>query len=192
MRTRRNRTRESALVAARRAGARIIVRLPGKFSRRPRASFSVPAPFRANRRQFRRSRLAPCLPSVMGGATMFRTITLFIVMALAGLPTTSLTCEVWCSTPATENHHRSAGCHEASPNPSHGPLLTANAGCHTPVAIEPFVTEARQTESSPLATLTPVVLIGSILVDSHGRREGWAAGTVPPPRESSLHLVLRI
>src|SRR5687767_14965199 len=83
--------------------------------------------------------------------TMIRTATLLIVTMLTGGPVGSLACELWCSSPAAEDHHRSVGCHGVSQTSPPEPQFASTAGCHDAAALGPFVTAARQTASIPIA-----------------------------------------
>jgi hypothetical protein len=124
---------------------------------------------------------------------MLRTATLLIVMILAGGPVGALGCELWCASPAADDHHRSAGCHHASHTLSLGPQIASTAGCHDAAAIRPFVTEARQTESTPIAG-APVALFdfSSIGPDNDETTAGWCAFYIQPPRSPSSRAVLRV
>ena len=108
------------------------------------------------------------------GRTMLRTTTLLIVTILAGGPVGSLGCELWCASPAAEDHHRSVGCHDAA-------------------AFTPFVTEARRTESAPVSA-TPVALVDSVSIGPaiDETTAGWCLFNVQPPRPPSSRDVLRV
>lgn len=124
--------------------------------------------------------------------TMLRTATLLIVTILAGGPVGSLGCELWCTSPAAEDHHRSVGCHDASLTSPPGPQIASTAGCHDAAAITPFVTEARQTESASIAT--PPALFESVSIGrGHDKTAaGWCVFDVQPPRPPSSRGILRV
>jgi len=122
---------------------------------------------------------------------MFRTTTLLIVMVLTGGPTSSLACELWCSAPAAEDHHRTIGCHDASTSAPMGQQIGAVGGCHDAVAVAPYVTEARQAESESAATQT-AVLLGAMTLDVGRVAAGLSVFQVRPLRSPLLHTVLRI
>jgi hypothetical protein len=124
---------------------------------------------------------------------MLRTTTLLIVTILAGGPVGSLGCELWCASPAAEDHHRSVGCHDASHTLPPGPQLASNAACHDAAAFTPFVTEARRTESAPVAA-TPVALVDSVSIGPaiDETTAGWCLFNVQPPRPPSSRDVLRV
>jgi len=131
---------------------------------------------------------SPCLYS---GNAMLRTTMLLIVMFLAGGPTSSLVCELWCSGAAAEDHHRTIGCHDASTCAPEGQQIAAVGGCHDAVAIAPFLTEARQAEFGPAATQPAVLQLGSMTPDIDRVPAGWRVFQVQSPRGSSLHTILR-
>ena len=124
---------------------------------------------------------------------MLRTTTLLIVTILAGGPVGSLGCELWCASPAAADHHRSVGCHDASPTVPPGPQIAAKVGCHDAAAITPFVTEARQTESTPVtAAAVPLFDSNSIGPDNDQTVAGWCVFDVQPARPPSSHDILRV
>jgi len=128
-----------------------------------------------------------------GGRTMPGTATLLIVTILAGGPVGSLGCEVWCTSPVAAGHHRSVGCHAASRTMPPGPQIASTAGCHDAAAMTPFVTEARQTESAPVAA-SAVALFDSSAIgpDNDETTAGWCVFNVQPPRPPSSRAVLRV
>lgn len=123
---------------------------------------------------------------------MLRPTMLLIVMFLAGGPTSSLVCELWCGGPAAEDHHRTLGCHDASTSAPEGQQIAAVGGCHDAVAAAPFLTEARQTESGPAATDAAVLQRGSMTPDIDRVAAGCPVFQVQPPRGPSLRAILRI
>lgn len=123
---------------------------------------------------------------------MPRTTTLLIVMFLAGGPTSSLVCELWCGGAAAEDHYRTIGCHDAFTCAPEGQQIAAVGGCHDAVAIAPFLTEALQTESGPAVTEAAVLQLGSMIPDANGVSAAWRVFQVRPPRGSSLHTILRV
>ena len=125
---------------------------------------------------------------------MLRTTTLLIVTILAGGPVGSLGCELWCTSPAAAEHHRSVGCHDASPTLPPAPQLTSTTGCHDAAALKPFVTEARRTESASVAA-TQVALVDSVSLGRpaiDGTMGGWSLFKVQSPRPPSSRDVLRV
>ena len=118
---------------------------------------------------------------------MLRTTTLLIVMVLTGGPTSSLVCELWCSAPAAEDHHRTIGCHDASTSAPKGQQIGAAGGCHDAVAVAPYVTAARQAESGPATTQT-----SPMTPDLDGVPAAWSVFQAESPRGQSLHTILRI
>ena len=125
---------------------------------------------------------------------MLRTTTLLIVMVLAGGPSGSLACELWCTTAAADAHHRAVGCHDASAASATGQQIESAAGCHDAAVITSFVTEARQTESTSVAA-APLTLFRSASIDpdNDASTAGWCPFKVQPPRQSSPRTtVLRV
>ena len=124
---------------------------------------------------------------------MLRTATLLIVMMLAGGPVGSIGCDLWCASPAAEAHHRSVGCHDASHVLPPGQQIASVAGCHDAAAITPFVTEARQTESAPVAA-APLALFDSNSTgpDNDDTTAGWCVSNTQPSRPPSSRAVLRV
>lgn len=124
---------------------------------------------------------------------MARVSILLIVTMLAGGPVGSVGCELWCASPAADDHHRSAGCHDASRSVPPRPQIASSAGCHDAAAITPFVTEARRTEFAPGAA-SPLPASSS---NASGRGndeaiEGASLVNVQPPRPPSSRPVLRM
>jgi hypothetical protein len=122
---------------------------------------------------------------------MFRTTTLLIVIVLAAAPTTSLACELWCTSPAVQDHHRVVGCHQGS-HIAFEQQLGAASKCDDAAAITPFLTEARQTQTSPLSELAPVSHISAVFTALNGHSEGWAVCQLLPAGSPPLHTILRI
>ena len=126
---------------------------------------------------------------------MLRTATLLIVVVLAGASTRSLACELWCATPAADTHHRAVGCHDASQAEPKAARIARHAGCHDAVAIMPFITEARQTESrffGYVATSPALFQSRSIVQHNDGIVTGWSVFNGQPPHGSSSRPVLRV
>ena len=136
--------------------------------------------------------MASRLPS-LGDRTMLRTA-LLIVLVMAGSPVGSLVCELWCNSPAGEDHHRAVGCHDASQSGSTGQQIAPYvAGCHDAAAIAPFVAEVRQAESAPVGTVTAALFdTSSIVPDNDETAAGWCVFDVQPPRPPSARAVLRV
>ena len=124
---------------------------------------------------------------------MLRT-TLLIVLVMAGSPVSSLACELWCSSPAGDDHHRAVGCHDASQSGATGQQIAPYvAGCHDAAAIAPFIAEVRQAESAPIATVQAAVFdTSSIAPDNDQTAAGWRVFDVQPPRQPSSRPVLRV
>jgi hypothetical protein len=129
---------------------------------------------------------------------MLRTA-LLIALVIAGSPVGSLACELWCKSPANEEHHRAVGCHDASQSgPQNQQIAPYVAGCHHSAGITPFVIEARPTESRSIASApvaaAPAAFFDacSIGPDRHETTTGWCAFNAERPRPSSSHLVLRV
>jgi hypothetical protein len=124
---------------------------------------------------------------------MFRTTTLLIAMVLSGVPAASLVCELWCNSPAGDNHHRAVGCHDASDAAPSGQQIASTADCHGVVAMTPFVTEVRQTESASGAVVSPAHFQSeSIGPDTGGATAGRSSFSVQPSRPASSRAVLRV
>ena len=126
---------------------------------------------------------------------MLRTTPLLIVMVLAGDPTGSLACELWCSTPAAQDHHRAIGCHDASRHSPQGrqiASITPTADCLDAAVVTPFVAEARQTESDAAAAPPTLFEFGSNDPDHDEIAADWWVFKVPPRRPSSSSAVLRV
>ena len=125
---------------------------------------------------------------------MLRTA-LLIVLVVAGSPIGSLACELWCNSPAGEEHHRAVGCHDASKSrPTGQQIAPSVAGCHDAAALRPFVTEPRQADSRSIAA-APVAFLDatSIGPDNDETTRGWGVfNAQPPPRPSSSRPVLRV
>ena len=124
---------------------------------------------------------------------MLRTTTLLIVMVLAGGPTRSLACELWCSSLAGANHQRAVGCDDASRNVPTDQQVRSITRCHAAAANTPFVTEARQTKSA-LVAATPVALVDSSSIgpDSDETTAGRCVFNVQPRRPTSARTLLRV
>ena len=126
------------------------------------------------------------------GRTMVATTTLLIVLTLAGGPAGSLACELWCSSPAAEDHQRAVGCHDASRTWPTGQQVVSTTGCHDAAALTPFLTEARQTESdSVAAAASPCVDSSAIGPDNVGATAGCYVFNVQSPRPPTSRVVLR-
>ena len=123
-----------------------------------------------------------------------RRTALLIVLVMAGSPVGSLACELWCNTPSGDDHHRAVGCHDASPSGSAVQRIASYAGdCLDDIAITPFVTEARQTESRSIAAASVAFLdASSIDADHRGTTTGWCVFNGQPPRPPASRLVLRL
>jgi hypothetical protein len=122
---------------------------------------------------------------------MLRTA-LLIVLVMAGSPVGSLACELWCNSPAGEDHHRAVGCHDASA-PKGPQVVPYLAGCHDAAAIAPFVAEVRQAESAPAGTATAALFdTRSIAPDDGEAAAGWCVFDVQPARPPSSRAVLRV
>ena len=118
---------------------------------------------------------------------------LLIVLVMAGSPIGSLACELWCNSPAGADHHRAVGCHDASRTASPGPQVASTAGCHDAAATTPFITEGRQTESTPVNAASVALFdSNSIGLDNDETTAGWRVFNVQPARPPSLRLVLRV
>jgi hypothetical protein len=124
---------------------------------------------------------------------MLRTA-LLIVLVMAGSPVGSLACELWCNSPAGEDHHREVGCHDASRSGPTGQQIGSGvAGCHDAAPIAPFVAEVRQAESDPVGTVTAALFDTSAIVpDNAETAAGWYVFDVQPPRPPSARAVLRL
>src|SRR5688572_21623589 len=68
--------------------------------------------------------------STYRGRPMVRSATLLIVMILAGGPAGPLACELWCATPAAENHHLGVGCQHASHTLLPEDQIASQGVCH--------------------------------------------------------------
>lgn len=124
---------------------------------------------------------------------MLRTA-LLIVLVMAGTPAGSLACELWCNSPAGDDHHRAVGCHDASQSgPNDQQIASHAAGCHDAAGIAPFVAEVRRAESAPIATATgSIVDMRSITPDHDETAAGWCVFDVQPRRSPASHAVLRV
>ena len=125
---------------------------------------------------------------------MFRTA-LLLVLVVAGSPVRSLACELWCNSPAGDDHHRAVGCHDASqPGPKGQQIAPYVAGCYDDAAIAPFVAEVRRhVESAPVGTTTARLFdTSSIAPDNDETAAGWCVCDVQPPRPPSSRPVLRV
>jgi hypothetical protein len=123
---------------------------------------------------------------------MLRTTTLLIAMVLAGAPAGSLACELWCTTSAAEQHHRDIGCHDAAAAWPKGRQVASTAGCHDAAAMTPFVTEARQTESGPVAAAPVTFFDSNLIVPADDKTNaGRCVFDVQSPRPSS-RAILRV
>jgi hypothetical protein len=125
---------------------------------------------------------------------MIRTTTLLIVMAMVGSPLGSAACELWCNSPAGEEHHGVVGCQDASQSGPTGQQIAPSVpGCHDAAAIAPFVAEARPAESAPLRTAAVALFdASSIAPDTEEAAAGWCVFDVQPPRPPSSRAVLRV
>jgi hypothetical protein len=123
---------------------------------------------------------------------MLRTTTLLIVMVLAG-PGGSLACDLWCGTPAAEDHHRAVGCHDASQKLRIGRQVASTIGCHVADPAEPVIAEVRQTATARVAAV-PLVLstFSWIALSNHVTNAGWAVRNSRPPRPASSRIILRV
>jgi hypothetical protein len=124
---------------------------------------------------------------------MLRTA-LLIVLVTAGNPVSSLACELWCNSPAGEDHHRAAGCHDASqfglPGRQIAPYV---AGCPDAAAVGSFVAEVRNAKSAPAAAAATALVGASLIAPDRDETAAGRAGVdVQPPRPPSSRLVLRV
>jgi hypothetical protein len=123
---------------------------------------------------------------------MLRVTTLLIVMVLAAGPTSSLVCDVWCSTPAAEDHHQRPGCHDASGGSMDGQRVAAAGRCDDAGAFTPFLTEARQIDPGRGTIPAAVLQLHSIVPDVDRVIARWRVLQLQPHRGPLLHPVLRI
>jgi hypothetical protein len=121
-------------------------------------------------------------------------IALLIVLVVAGSPAGSLACELWCNSPAGDDHHRAVGCHDASQSGPNGQQIAPYvADCYDAAALTPFVAEVRQAESAPFGTATATLFdTSSIAPDNDATAAGWWVVDVQPPRPPSSRPVLRV
>ena len=175
--------------------------MPDDYSRPPPRDFSqAVGNYRRPSLLCSRHRKFPKIPTdsgwhracPLGRRTMLRTATLLIVAILAGGPVGSLGCELWCASPAAANHQRSAGCHEASRPLPPGPQIASTVGCHDAAAAPPFITPARQTETT-LVAVTPVALFDSRAIGHIDETTaGWCVFNVQAPHRPVFRTILRI
>jgi hypothetical protein len=113
---------------------------------------------------------------------MLRT-TLLLVLVVAGSPVRSLACELWCNSPAGDDHHRAVGCHDASQRGPKGQQIASYVtGRHDAAAVAPFVAEGRQVESVPVGTATARLFdTSSIAPNNDVTAAGWCVCDVQPP-----------
>lgn len=123
-----------------------------------------------------------------------RRTALLIVLVMAGSPVGSLACELWCNSPAGEDHHRAVGCHDASQSGSDVPQIASLAvACLDAAAITPFVTEARQTETRSITPASVAFFVASSIdPEHHGTTTGWCTLNARPPRPLTSRVVLRL
>jgi hypothetical protein len=122
---------------------------------------------------------------------MFRTTTLLIVMGLAGGPTSSLLCELWCQPSAASNQYEAVGCHDASSGVAGSRHIAAVPDCSEAGPTAPFLTEAKRGGLAP--TLEAALGEPVAAADAIGCATAWSrARQLPPPRGPSPHTILRI
>jgi hypothetical protein len=87
--------------------------------------------------------------------------TFLIVLALAGAPAVSLTCDLWCASASAREHHRIVGCHDASRGAAtQGDRIAGtSADCHDALSSALFVTEVRSEIPSPPPGVVPSTLV---------------------------------
>jgi hypothetical protein len=116
-----------------------------------------------------------------------------MVMFLAVGPASAFACELWCSTPAADIHHRAVGCHDASLATSTDQQIVSTARCDGAAVMTPFISEARQAESGYGAAAPPVLLhFGSIPPDNDESSAPWSVFNVQTPGVPASRAVLRI
>lgn len=115
---------------------------------------------------------------------------LLVVITMAGGPTSSLACELWCGGMATEHHP--AGCDHGHISVPEGPHVEAPPGCHDAVGIAPFLLEDRRVESGPAASEPAVLPLGWIPPDIERVPAGSHVFQVLLPRGPTLYSVLRL
>jgi hypothetical protein len=122
---------------------------------------------------------------------MFRATTLLIVMALAGWPTSSLVCQLWCHASAARSQPQEVGCHDASSGFSGGRHLVSVHDCGEAGTFAPLLGEAKRGGLAPAleaALGEPVPVAAAI-----GYKAAWSrVRQVPAARGPSLHTVLQI
>src|SRR5215204_5331965 len=111
---------------------------------------------------------------------MLRTV-LPIVLVMAGSPVNSLACELWCNSPAGDDHQRTVGCHDSSRSGPKGQQIAPYVtGCPDAVPVAPFVAEVRQVDA-PGGTWTAALFeTNSIAVDNDKTIAGWRVFDVQP------------
>jgi hypothetical protein len=123
---------------------------------------------------------------------MRRSLTLLIVMALAGGSGRSLACELWCGTQVASHHHDAGGCHEGMPLTERGQQVSAVGDCHDSVN-SVFLIEGRKTETAGSEPLS-ATLEGLAVVGSFGCPPAiwWSVFQNEPPHVPPFHTILRI
>ena len=130
--------------------------------------------------------------ALLDARTMRRPTTVLIVMLLAGAPGVSLGCELWCSTPAAETHHRAVGCHRTPDEGLPGEqVVSAAAGCHNAPAVTPFVNEGRQPETRPVA-MASVHGTPTVFANHDFTHESWSVFNGQSVHAQSFRTILRI
>lgn len=124
---------------------------------------------------------------------MLRTSTLLIVIVLAGGPVGLLACDLWCTSPGADGHHSAVGCHHRTSQISFiDQQVTPAVGCHDAADITPFLTEARQSESTSPAAVPLTSFDREGLERNDDVAQGWRVLALQPPRPSSSRPVLRV
>ena len=124
---------------------------------------------------------------------MRRSLTLLIVMALAGAPASSLACDLWCLAPAAAHHHDVVGCHKAAAAVATAPQMSAIGDCADAVTVSPFLLEERKTDVTRVGTEAATIETPSVANSVEGVIAFWESVVrARPPRGPSFHVILRI
>jgi len=122
---------------------------------------------------------------------MFRTLTVLIVMTLAGSPAVKLVCDVWCQAKAHSSDAAAATCHDTH-DPGGQTIRAAADGCASSIVVAPFVTEAAFKTLPPAAGCAASFVACAPLLDlQHADGATLLRGDSGPPRGSTI-TVLRI
>ena len=122
---------------------------------------------------------------------MVRRVASLMLFVLVGIPAAAVTCDLWCGSPSSTEHHGMVGCHQTLATPPASPQMASFAGCHDATAVEVYLSENRAGDHAGLSLAAlPSVAAGGVATGY--APSGQLAHAVPPARPRASSSVLRI